>query len=145
MFLTAFLLSLVLYAGFYGLDRHLRLRNGPWRITFVTEADGRPAIVIAQPRQHIEHFKIIFAGESVSGLSGPVVVDFDSPLKTPPFGRLVFHDLMYQPGNVTFDFFGHEVQLLPRILTVDRRQIPWTPTATLELPRTISPVATPAR
>ena len=32
---------------------------------------------------------------------------------------------MYLPGTLTFDFFGHQVELLPRVLIIDKEEHPW--------------------
>jgi hypothetical protein len=29
------------------------------------------------------------------------------------------------PGTVAFELFGHEIQLLPRVLTIDNQERPW--------------------
>ena len=42
-----------------------------------------------------------------------------------PFGQVLFTDLTYLPGTVSFEVFGHEVELLPRTLIVDRQEVPW--------------------
>jgi hypothetical protein len=34
---------------------------------------------------------------------------------------------------VTFDLFGHEVELLPRVLIVNKREIKWNSQAKIEL------------
>jgi hypothetical protein len=40
---------------------------------------------------------------------------------------------MFLPGTVTLDCFGHEVELLPRVLVLNRRQVPWKSHTTNEL------------
>ena len=42
---------------------------------------------------------------------------------------------MTLPGTATFELFGHEIQLLPRVLIIDRREYPWRPNATITLPQ----------
>jgi hypothetical protein len=50
---------------------------------------------------------------------------FDHPITNIPFGRVVYFDTTFLPGAVVFDFFGAQVQLLPRTLLVTNREIPW--------------------
>ena len=50
-----------------------------------------------------------------------------------PFGEWVRDDLMVQPGMVLFDFFGHKVELLPRVLIIDLKEYPWQATNTITL------------
>ena len=126
-----FLASLALYVVAYGCDSHLRLRHGPWQVTFTAETNGAPAILIRQPKLGVEEFKIIFAGEQLPASFRSRTVVFDSPALTPPFGQWVFDDLMWLPGTVTLNLFGHGVQLLPRTLTVDVKEHPWQPRVTL--------------
>ena len=34
-------------------------------------------------------------------------------------------DTTFLPGTLTFQFFGHEIELLPRVLVLDRQEHPW--------------------
>jgi hypothetical protein len=34
-------------------------------------------------------------------------------------------DTTFQPGTVTFQLFGHEIELLPRTLVLDRQEHGW--------------------
>jgi len=127
----AFLLALVVYIGFYRIDRHYRLRKGPWEITFTADTNRNATIVVRQPGLHLEQVVITMKGEVMTNIARTVV--FDVPQKPVPFGRVKFEDLMYLPGTVTLDLFGHEVELLPRTLIVNRRERPWAPRLRLEL------------
>jgi len=42
-----------------------------------------------------------------------------------PFGKCVFMDTTFLPGTLAFEFFGHELELLPRALMVDHQEHPW--------------------
>jgi hypothetical protein len=128
----AFLIAVTAYAGFFALDRHLRLRRGPWEITFRNETNG-PAILVNEPKLGIAEVKIVFPGEAPFASGVPAVVRYDEPLKALPAGRVVFDDLMYLPGTVTFELFGHEIELLPRTLYVNRRPVAWASGQTIEL------------
>jgi len=158
-FILAFLLALAGYVLFYQSIEHRRIRKGPWQVTFTHSAAGAPAIVIAQPGLAITNVQIIFSVENLPATNspGPFPADpsrpnssitnhrspattllFDQPRPVPcevPFGRCVFMDTTFLPGTLTFELFGHEIELLPRALIIDRRDHPWQPDATITLPR----------
>jgi hypothetical protein len=134
--LILFFVVLAVYlAGFYGIE-HLRHRQGPWRVLFVADEHGTPAIEISQPALDIDSVSVVFQGETagVSNLSDTVV--FDVPRKPVPFGEVLFEDLTFLPGAVTFNFFGHEVELLPRVLVVNRQPVKWESHTAIELEAT---------
>ena len=120
---AAFLIAAALYVAGFALDQHLRSRRGPWEVTFTREPSGDPALIVQQPRLGIRDVKIVFAGESASHRVETVA--FDRPARTPPFGRVKFDDLTVLPGTVTLEFAGHEVELLPRTLYLNRRPHAW--------------------
>ena len=158
-FILAFLLALVGYVFFYQTIEHRRTRKGPWQVTFTSDTAGAPAIVIAQTRLAITNVQISFPGETlpITNAAGAVAFDhgrpespatnrqsvvttllFAQPRPVPyevPFGKCVFMDTTFMPGTVTFDLFGHEIELLPRALIIDRQDHPWQPDATIPLPR----------
>ncbi len=124
-FVLAFVLALVLYVVAYSGCEHLRTRNGPWLVNF-TNLSGAPAMVIDEPQLHIASVAISFPGQSASFTNQ--TVRFDPPQPVPfdlPFGQCVFEDTTFQPGTLVFTAFGHEIQLLPRTLTIDKREVPW--------------------
>ena len=43
-----------------------------------------------------------------------------------PFGKCIYQDLMFLPGVVTMNLLGHEIELMPRTLVIDKKEIPWT-------------------
>jgi hypothetical protein len=118
----AFLLAVIVYVCFFSCDSHLRHRKGAWQVMFGSEA-SEPMITINEPNLGIRNVRVIFAGEKTTNLVQTVV--FDVPAKEIPFGRVKFEDLTYLPGSEVFDFFGHEVQLMPHALTVNKKEIPW--------------------
>lgn len=137
----AFAIAVVLYVGFYSCDHHLRNRHGPWRLTFSAEASrggegaGEASVTIDHPALGITNRTIRFSGARLTRAVPVSTLRFESPDTLPvlPFGSLVFHDLMYLPGTLTFDFFGHQVELLPRVLIVDRTEHPWVSNRVLEI------------
>ena len=132
-FLYPLLIAVVAYIGFFSCDRHLRERKGPWEVRFQTDSSARPWIIVNQPALRISNVKIAFPENRLLVTNLLTTVTFDSPLKQSPFGKVIFHDLMYLPGTVTFDLFGHEIELLPRVLIIDHQEHPWRSDATIEL------------
>ncbi len=135
-------LALLGYVLLYGCDARLRDRRGPWAVTFRLEADGSPAVRIDQPALGISNVVVRFRGEIMgAGASAtnlppaslPATVRFDVPRQAVPFGRLAFDDLMYLPGTVVLQCFGHEVQMLPRTLYLNRAARGWSNDAVFEL------------
>ena len=129
--LGALALAIAIYAAGFTLDQHLRTRRGPWQVTFTTEPTGNPAIVINHPKLRVANLKIIFAGETTT--NSPATVAFDRPRKSASFGEVKFEDLTYLPGTVTLGLFGHEIELLPRTLYVNRKAHPWKSEETITL------------
>ncbi len=129
----AFAIALVAYATLYSCDDHLRTRKGPWEVDFAADTNGAPTIVIRQPGLGVERFQLVFAGERAPTNFTPVTVRFDTPQQKVPVGEFLYDDLMYLPGVVTLNLFGHGIELLPRTLIVNGREEPWRATATLEL------------
>lgn len=121
--LIGFGLALAVYIGAYSCDQSIRTRKGPWRVEFGETGAGEPRVTVNQPFLGITNVQIVFEGESVTNGTG--IVLFDKPLKPLPFGKTKFEDLTYLPGSVTFDFFGHEVELLPRVLHLNQQEVPW--------------------
>ena len=119
--LIGFGLALIVYASFFSCDQYVRQRKGPWEVTFATNAAGWAQIEISQPNLAI-HSSVIFEGEKPTNTGS---VKFDRPEQSIPFGKTKFEDLTYLPGGVAFDFFGHEVELLPRTLYLNKREHPW--------------------
>jgi hypothetical protein len=118
-----FLVVVAGYAVFFAGDQYIRTRKGPWEVQFRT-TNNEPRIIISQSVLGISNVVIAFSGESVSN-SEPATVRFDRPLKPIPFGKKKFEDLTYLPGSVAFDFFGHEVELLPRTLYINKVERGW--------------------
>ncbi len=142
--ILVFVGALVLYVAAYSIDRHLRLRNGPWEVTFTTETNGAPAIIVREPKLKIGDLKIVFAGEQTLATVLPQRLVFDAPAKRLPFGECIFDDLMYLPGTETFNLFGHEIELLPRVLIINHQEHPWRSGTTIQLSPAEKPSPKPA-
>ena len=135
-FVVVFAATLALYlAVFHGIE-HLRARKGPWAVTFAQVADGSPALVISQRKLKVSEVRLVFPGEKSGAANGPSTVIFRTPRPVPynvPFGKCVFEDLTFLPGTVTLHLFGHEIELLPRTLIIDKREHPWISNSTISL------------
>ena len=68
----------------------------------------------------------MFSGQKLTQSNTVHAFVFDDPTKTNiPFGEIVFQDLTFLPGTVTLNLFGHEVELLPRVLIIDKEEHAW--------------------
>jgi hypothetical protein len=137
LFLSAFVIAVVVYAvAFYAIE-HRRTKNGPWRVTFSSSGGAStPCLIIDEPGLGITNLKISFPGQTAPATNAVLV--FDQPQEVPfpvPFGNCVFMDAISLPGTVAFSLFGHEIQLIPRVLTIDKREYPWQSNTPLELAR----------
>ena len=128
----AFSAALALYVVGYSLDAHLRTHKGPWAVSFAASTNGTPTLTLTQEKLGVTNLKITFPGEHVV-LTNATLVRFDAPAKAVPFGECIFDDLMYLPGTVTLQVFGHEIELLPRTLIVNKQERPWKSDVTIEL------------
>ena len=159
-----FLSVLALYFGsFHGLE-YLRTYKGPWEVQFAANPGSAPVVSIRQSHLGVDEVKLVFHGESVPlsaqpaapGLAGDVPkatnatpalspngsVRFDAVEKPARFGEVIYEDLTFLPGVVTFNLFGHEIELMPRVLVVNKREIPWQSGTTVDLwPSNRPPVA----
>lgn len=122
------------FGGFHGLE-YLRVRKGPWELTFEPTSGGvagsAPVIVVNQPASGVSAVKLVFHGEHAT--NAPGTVRFDGVEKNAIFGELIYEDLTFLPGVVTFNVFGHELELMPRVLVVNRREVPWQSGAVIDL------------
>ena len=107
--------------------------RGPWHVAFTNDTAGVPELVIAQPSLGILNVHVRFISESLSATQHAGVVEFAKPKTATPFGQVIYDDLMFMPGTVTLDCFGHEVEMLPRTLSLDRKPVAWTNNSTNDL------------
>ena len=121
----AFLIAVVLYTISYRAIEHRRTRDGAWQVAFTNESLV-PTLVINEPGLRISHLKITFPGNQATATNAILV--FAQPQTVPfdvPFGQCLFEDTTFQPGTIVLKLFGHEIQLLPRVLTIDKLEYPW--------------------
>jgi len=134
--LIAFLISLVVYVVFYTFIEDSRTHNGPWQLTFTTNDHNEAALVINQPKLHITNVTFVFPNQ-LFAKTNLASITFSQPIGTPfdlPFGQCIFMDMTSLPGTLVFEISGHEIQLLPRVLTVDKQEQPWQPDDRFSLP-----------
>lgn len=141
--LTLFAVVFALYLGGYHGIEHLRHRKGPWSVRFDAAPDGSPFAEISQPRLGIAGVRLVFVGETFTNRAETISFARPEPLRAVPFGRVIYEDLTFLPGVVTLDLFGHEIELVPRILVVNRKAIPWRSEATITLRRENKPATPP--
>jgi hypothetical protein len=119
-------------AVFYGIE-HWRRYQGPWEVQFISDSAGHPSVLARQPKRNLMQLKLELRDETLKATNISETVLFDRPRKPVPFGQVIYEDLTSLPGVVTFDLLGHEIELLPRVLVVNRVEIPWQPEMTIEL------------
>ena len=130
---VAFAAALVVYGIAFGVIDFLRTRKGGWEVGFQTDPSGVPALTVSQPWLGITNVTFRFPGRHSTQTNLQRTIVFDQPTTNVPFGRVVYLDTTFLPGSVVFDMFGHEIQLLPRVLLVDRHETPWQSGTTIHL------------
>ena len=124
-----FLLTLFAYVTVFGACQAYRRRNGAWTITFDRSQDGTPVLRIEQPKLLAAGaVSLSFPGETVTRNDLPITAVFNYPITNAmPFGPVIFVDTSQLPGDVTLNVFGHAVEIFPRTLRLDLREISWSP------------------
>jgi hypothetical protein len=145
-FVVPLLAALVIYLIAYGGIEHLRNRKGPWQVTFTrSTGTGLPALLINQASLQITNVQIIFTNQP-SLTNPPAHLTFGQPKPVPydlPFGKCLFMDTTFLPGTLTMQVFGHEIELLPRVLILDHDEHSWRSEETIVLD--VLPPALPPR
>ncbi len=136
-FILAFILALAGYMIVFKIIEGRRTEKGPWQVAFVHPAGATPQITINQPSLAITNVQIVFTdGPTNAGPDAAVNLVFSEARPVPfevPFGQCVMLDLRFLPGTLAFKFFGHEIELLPKALQVDRQEHPWQKDLVLNL------------
>lgn len=128
-----FVLALVFYFIAYAWLSKRQTGQGPWQVVFTNNLAGVPALVITQPKLGLTNVTLLFPEEKIPATNTTGLVLFDTPQKPVPFGTLLYDDLMFLPGIVTFDLFGHEIELQRRVLVLNRTEHPWQSGETVSL------------
>lgn len=130
--IITFGIAVILYFASFGWIQYRRTFRGPWELTFVTDAGGHPSILVSQPNLKISE-TLAFPGQKLAHPNLMQPEHFETAVKDLPFGEMIFQDPTFLPGTVTMRLFGHEVELLPRVLIVDKKEIPWRAGETVEV------------
>jgi hypothetical protein len=124
--IAVFVAALAGYLAVFYFVEHQRRKDGPWQATFMT-VDGLPTMMINHPKSQLTNITIAFVG-APAPTNPPQTVAFEHGRPAPfdlPFGKCVFIDALYMPGTAACEIFGHEIQLMPRVLTIDKVERPW--------------------
>ena len=128
------MIALVVYAISFKWIEGRRTRNGPWEITFTAGISNPPTLTINQTNLQIQNVKITFPNQQSPATN--ITLSFEMAQQVPfdiPFGRCSFMDTTFLPGTRVFELYGHEIQLIPRVLTIDRKELPWISGTTIAL------------
>ncbi len=131
-----FLTALVFYFVAYAAIEHRRTRKGPWTVTFTNTPAGLLVTRVDQPALAISNVQLVFS-DATFPVTSPQIVRFEKPKPVPfalPVGECVFLDTTFLPGTVVLHLAGHEVQLIPRVLTIDGREQPWRSGESISIP-----------
>lgn len=118
-------LTLVVYvAGFWWIE-HINHRHGPWEIRFKTDAEGHLSLTVDQPALGISNVTVSVADKALTNRNFSATVRFHDVTNTAPVGELIYFDTRTLPGVLTFNLLGHEVEFMPRTMTVDLEEVAW--------------------
>jgi hypothetical protein len=120
-----FILAVIFYALAWSWMSKRQTGKGPWEVNFSTNMAGVPQLVIAQPALGFSNIIVRFEGETLAATNATGVVAFHNPRMRTPFGRVIYDDLMFQPGSVAVDCFGHVVEMIPRALILNSVSNAW--------------------
>jgi hypothetical protein len=127
IFLRVGLVSLIGYIAVFSWMENNRRKDGPWEITF-TQVDNSPVLLVNHAKLGLTNVTIVFPA-AVATTNAAQTIRFEHGRVAPfdlPFGKCVFLDTLYLPGTVTMETFGHLIQVLPRTMTIDRVERPWS-------------------
>ncbi|HEX5219395.1 MAG TPA: hypothetical protein VFZ59_07480 [Verrucomicrobiae bacterium] len=125
--IAVFVAALIGYLVVFYFIEHQRRKDGPWQATFTT-VDGLPTMLVSHPKLQLTNVSISFVDATTTATNLPQTVAFEHGRPAPfdlPFGQCVFIDALYMPGTAVFEMFGHQIQLMPRVLTIDKVERPW--------------------
>jgi hypothetical protein len=124
--------ALIYGAVFYLIEYRRNFRGG-WQVEFAADASGVPSITITQPTLSISNVSVVFHGETAGWSNAVRSMVFNQPNTNLPFGGVIFIDTTFLPGSIVFEFFGHEVDLFPNQLMLNRKAAGWPSGATFDL------------
>ncbi len=121
-----FVVALVFYFAAYSWLHRQQTGKGSWLVNFTTNSTGTPQLIIAQQSMRISNVTVAFPGEKLTGSNATGAVAFAKPRQPTPFGRVLYDDLMFQPGDVALDVFGHIIEMVPSVLGINGVGVGWT-------------------
>lgn len=119
-------IAIVFYIAAYQWLSRRQLGKGPWEVLFTNDTARAPLLVVHQGQLGISNVAVRFVGEELSQTNTTGVVRFTKPKMPLPYGRVAYDDLMFLPGDVTIDVFGHLVEILPRHMILNGSAVQWT-------------------
>jgi len=125
-------IALVFYFSIFGWLEHRRTFKGPWMVRFCADDAGIPSLLISQTNLHVSE-TIVFPAQTNGLTNFSRIIAFGEQPSDLPFGEMVFQDPTFLPGTVTMRLFGHLVELLPRVLIVDKEEYLWQAGAVIQL------------
>jgi hypothetical protein len=120
-----FVCAVIFYAFAWSWLNKRQTGHGPWDVNFSTNSAGVPQLIIAQSSLGLSNVIVRFEGETLAPTNSTGVVSFRQPKAPTPFGRVVYDDLMFQPGSVAVDCFGHIVEMIPRAIILNSVSNGW--------------------
>jgi hypothetical protein len=120
-----FVAAVIFYLLAYSWMSKRQTGKGPWQVNFATNSAGTPQIIIGQSALGISNVVVSFEGEQLAATNATGAVAFDKPRKPTPFGRVIYDDLMFQPGAVALDCFGHVIEMVPSRLGLNTKPVTW--------------------
>ncbi len=117
--------AVIFYALAWSWLNKRQTGKGPWKANFSTNSTGVPQMIIAQPSLGISNVTLRFEGEILPATNRTGLVAFSNPRTPTPFGRVIYDDLMFQPGSVAVDCFGHVVEMIPSALILNSVSNGW--------------------
>ena len=121
---AAAILAVVFYIAAFAWIEHRRVAKGPWEIVFISDGAGRPSLWISQAALQISQ-RLSFPDDQVARTNLAELVKFREAATNLPFGEMLLQDPLYLPGTITMRLFGHQIEVLPRTLIVDKTEHPW--------------------
>ena len=142
--LIVFVGVLILYTcAFKGIE-YFRTVKGPWEVTFRSDSNGLPSLVISQATIGLTNMTVTFDGEAIDRINLSETMRFDSPKTNIPFGGVLFFDTTVLPGTLTFHLFGHEIEFLPRVMIANLNEVAWKSGETVRFNASNKPPSSPA-
>lgn len=121
----AFVIAAVVYFGMYRWIQHRREFRGPWEITFLSDAQGTPSLKVKESALNINDQLITFPDRKISETNLNTTILFSKAMSNAPFGEVVFQDPTFLPGTIMFNFWGHGVELMPRTMVINQKEVAW--------------------